>query len=121
MPQRPLRLTFGPSRSGFLHGQHAGGGFRGRISEAWPHISAPGAFISGVHWCDGRPKTTLKQTNTSELKTKSWDGNTTRNAKRTIPTKTKQKDATKKSNNEKRRDCLVRLNVSKRKSQNESH
>src|SRR5215831_7843393 len=45
MPQRPLRLTFGPSRSGFnFHGQPAGGGFRGRISEAWPHFSAPGGF-----------------------------------------------------------------------------
>src|SRR5215470_1678948 len=47
MPQRPLRLTFGPSRSGLRHEQFAGSGFRGRISEAWPHFSAPGAFTHG--------------------------------------------------------------------------
>src|SRR6266700_4645397 len=52
MPQRPLRLTFGPSRSGLIHGQLAGGGFRGRNSEAWPHFSAPGAYTIGrTHSC----------------------------------------------------------------------
>ena len=57
MPQRPLRLTFGPSRSGFFHGQHAGSGFRGRISEAWPHFSPPGAFMhGGLHALCGTPK-----------------------------------------------------------------
>jgi hypothetical protein len=57
MPQRPLRLTFGPSRSGLIHGQLAGGGFRGRISEAWPHFSAPGAFmLGGPDTLSGMPK-----------------------------------------------------------------
>ena len=34
LPQRPLRLTFGPPHSGFLHELPAGSGLWGRISEA---------------------------------------------------------------------------------------
>src|ERR671931_1688625 len=71
MPQRPLRLTFGPSRSGFFHGQHAGSGFRGRISEAWPHFSAPGAFmLGGVHTLCAAPNKNTGMEPTQKRNTK---------------------------------------------------
>ena len=70
MPQRPLRLTFGPSRSGFFHGQHAGSGFRGRISEASPHFSAPGAFtLGGAHALCGTPKKNTEKWNKHKKET----------------------------------------------------
>src|SRR6266566_4498217 len=80
MPQRPLRLTFGPSRSGLIYGQLVGGGFRGRISEAWPHFSAPGAFmLGGTDTLSGTPKK------------KRWNGtNTKKNTRNTIQKRIEQ-------------------------------
>src|SRR5262245_46327613 len=93
MPQRPLRLTFGPSRSGLFHGQFAGSGFRGRISEAWPHISAPGAFMLGGTRTGnaGRPKK-IPGMEQNLGRNKTWDETNTKK-------KHKKHNSTKDSNN----------------------